>query len=280
MSDGPAKNPPAAVRKLQEDRTEPEATLGRSRKRVASTRQLESLATPQRKRRGSSPSVLSDIPAVTPNSLQKRLAGSGYLNSNRTVSIETSTNRSSTNESISIETSTNRSTTESIISDTGTKTAANGSTTESGMSATSPTEQSATEPSQEKKPRQRPRQKMVLDSIRDNSNNRNIIVPYDDFIAFFMENFCCVKCLTNQKLTFTRLTQGLATSITSQCSCGKKAVIKARIRTTADKYEAYQATKVPKLRKSGNYDINVRLMLALHRHKGKDGKMQLVLLVC
>jgi hypothetical protein len=80
-----------------------------------------------------------------------------------------------------------------------------------------------------KQKRQRAPEILVLDNVMSNSDKRNIIIPYDSFVEF-MKSFVCVACLSNEGITFSKLTRGIATSVTSKCECGKKAAIKARIR--------------------------------------------------
>jgi hypothetical protein len=119
-----------------------------------------------------------------------------------------------------------------------------------------------------KQKRQRAQEILVLDNLKSNSDKRNIIVSYDAFVDF-MKSFVCLSCLTNN-YTLTKLTRGIATSITSRCNCGQKAAIKAKIRSTAKSYEKYEANELPRLRPSDDYDLNICFMLALHSQgKGK-----------
>jgi hypothetical protein len=90
-----------------------------------------------------------------------------------------------------------------------------------------------------------------------------------------MQSFVCIACLNKDSIVYTKLTQGIATSVTSKCGCdGQKASIKAKIWTTAKDYDNYEAKLIPRLRPSADYEINVQLMLTL-RAQGKglrDGR--------
>jgi hypothetical protein len=119
-----------------------------------------------------------------------------------------------------------------------------------------------------KQKRHRAQEILVLDNLKSNSDKRNIIISYDAFVDF-MKSFVCVACLTKQDITLMKLTRGIATSITSRCKCAQKAVIKAKICSTAQSYGKYEANTIPRLRPSANYDLNICFMLALHS-QGKD----------
>jgi hypothetical protein len=57
---------------------------------------------------------------------------------------------------------------------------------------------------------QRAQEMLVLDNLKSNSDKCNMIIPYDAFIDF-MKSFVCVACFTNQDITLTKLTRGIAT---------------------------------------------------------------------
>jgi hypothetical protein len=83
------------------------------------------------------------------------------------------------------------------------------------------------------------------DFERCNMDDRNVILPYDEFVSFLDTNFICKKCKTNNEIVYERQTYGIANSINMVCSCRSIGSIKARMRKNAShlpKWKDYTLT--------------------------------------
>jgi hypothetical protein len=70
------------------------------------------------------------------------------------------------------------------------------------------------------KNRKRAQEQISIDTNHYNSDNRNVVIPYDEFLSS-MGNFVCAQCHGMEKVSLERLTQGTATSTNSPCNkCG------------------------------------------------------------
>jgi hypothetical protein len=80
---------------------------------------------------------------------------------------------------------------------------------------------------------------------RSNMDDRNFLLPYDEFVSFLDTNFICKKCKTNNEIVYERQTYGIANSINMVCSCRSIGSIKARMRKNAShlpKWKDYTLT--------------------------------------
>jgi rubredoxin len=100
---------------------------------------------------------------------------------------------------------------------------------------------------------------------RSNGDNRNVIIPYDDFILFLDNNFVCKTCKKNKNMVYERQTCGIATSINMICSCGTTASIKAKMRSNTSHLKQWQECTLTRLRKAGNFELNAQLLMALQQ---------------
>jgi hypothetical protein len=100
---------------------------------------------------------------------------------------------------------------------------------------------------------------------RSNMDDQNVVLPYDEFVAFLDTNFLCKKCKANNGIVYERQTYGIANFINMVCSCGSFGSIKARMQKNATHFPKWKDYTLMRLRKASELELNVKFLLGLQQ---------------
>jgi hypothetical protein len=91
-----------------------------------------------------------------------------------------------------------------------------------------------------KSKRKREPESFILHQDQNNSDQRNVIIPYDQFVSFMDDNFVCIDCYGHKKRVLERENHGIATSISLTCGWGALPML-----AICRVYESFDATETP-----------------------------------
>jgi ribosomal protein L37AE/L43A len=97
-------------------------------------------------------------------------------------------------------------------------------------------------------------EKMPCETPEYHQVSHNVILPYEELLAFISESFVCRKCKRQTESTIVKRQEGIATSLEWQCkSCGTKTRLGAKQCNDSD-----ATAKKPSNQK---FDLNLRLVI-------------------